>query len=190
MSNIIPLQVKDLTRSNRREKSGINREYGLFNVTFNLNYGDMILLIGARGAGKGAVIDSIDKKGEDVKFAKGIVKLRINDVNELKNKELGRNTLILSEGHNFAKQEPIIFEARRNGCMLLASMDRDQVTIRERLHLFTYIMLLNEGNLVIVDNPGSFFKKLPELIAKLPNLEKDFHELKTLINTQFCKSGH
>ncbi len=181
------LKVNNLSAPNRGERNDVTRELGLNEICLCVGAKERVLIIGPRGSGKGALIDHIDpnnKNRKGITIPTDIDVLRVNKPEELNNKSLGVQTLILSEGHKFMeKQKPFAEIATKNQCTLLASMDRDQITCFDVFEPFTHLVLLAEGGVLLhceTEPKEQFCEDLKNVVEQNPTLNNGFPELVNL----------
>ena len=175
----VAVKIRNLRAKNRREKPGVDREWGIWIEELDLPIGIRVLVMGPRGGEKGALIDCINQREQGVEVSDQLNLRRVNDPEELSNGSKEERWLVLSEGHKMSKQEQILARCPE-GSTVLASVDRDQIVALTVLEPFSHVILMVDGKLSFFGTKHEFLHELPGLLRENESLSQHFPEIKNL----------
>ena len=159
----VAVKIRNLKAKNRREKPGVDREWGIWIEELDVPLGIRVLVMEPRGGGKGALIDCIDRREQGVEVSHQLNPRRVNNPEELSSGANGERWLVLSEGHKMSKQEQILAMCPE-GSTVLASVDRDQIIGPTVLEPFSHVILMVDGKLSFFGTKHEFLHGLPRLL--------------------------
>lgn len=175
----VAVKIRNLRAKNRREKPGVDREWGILIEELDVPTGIQVLVMGPRGGGKGALIDCIDRREQGVEVSDQLNPRRVNDPEELSSGSNGERWLVLSEGHKMSKQEQILAMCPE-GSTVLASVDRDQIIGPTVLEPFSHVILMVDGKLSFFGTKHEFLRELPRLLREEKSFSQHFPEIRNL----------